>query len=197
MTEDELLDQLADALVDLRKTTCADMVPLWLQASRRVRNRMTGTRLHDMGFAVTDRYRRLSAGNQSNYRSLASWRQVVIWRKLLKDEDGLSRREVNEVRAVERTYFTPFPSNTPPYAHSRKAPDDPMVEELGGPAAFKDAARRGAAKLLEAVEQTHEDAVYDGVIDGIAQDLIGLGAKKSLWNTLKAERLRNDNKETS
>ena len=199
MTEEELLDQLGDALNELRHSTCSDMVPLWLNASRRVRGRLTGGERGNMGFDPSPRYLRLSAGNQSNYRALASWRQVVIWRNLLASMGGeVARRKDNEARAVRRMYFAPFPSNIPPYAYSRKAPDEALVDELGGPSQFKECACRGAAALLLQVEEEAENAPYRGPVDTAVTDLIRLGAKKSLWNTLKAERFRpRESKETS
>ena len=147
LTEPEaeaLVEELATALEAMLDRTCADMGPLWLQATASARRYLGPHGVPELGFQPSERYLRLGKGSRSKYRALAAWRHGALWRDALR-EDVLGDRAHDAVAAV---YFTPYPSNAPPYAWSRSAAEAPGVERFDGPADLKDEAKGGCWRLV-------------------------------------------------
>lgn len=141
---EELLDGLAEALEQLQARTCPDMVPLWLESTREARSELGGDPSEVLPFEPSPRYLGLGKGGRSRYRGLAAWRHATLWRSALAAVPDDDFR-----RAVEAVYFSPFPSNEPPYAWSSRASEAPAVDQFPSATTLKHWAREGCQIILE------------------------------------------------
>jgi hypothetical protein len=141
---DALVDELATALEAMVDRSCADMGPLWLDATAMARRYLGAHAVPEMGFRPSERYLRLGKSSRCKYRTLAAWRHGALWRNALTDE-VLGDRACDAVAVV---YFSPYPKNEPPYAWSRSAAGAPGVERFDGPADLKDEAKGGCWRLV-------------------------------------------------
>ena len=132
-----LIDELAEALEEMITSTCLDMAPLWLDATREQRAYLDGHAVRELDFAPSERYRQLSKGARCKYRQLAAWRHAVIWLSVADEIDPTFRD------AMLAMYFTPFPDNEPPYAWSSRASGAPGVERFGNASTLKDLGEGG------------------------------------------------------
>jgi hypothetical protein len=147
LQRETIIDRLAGALDALRVRTCREMVPLWVEGTRRERE-LLGEVFEDLGFAVSKRYRALSAGARSRYRYLATWRHAVLCEEVA--ERVVDPDYADAVRVV---YFTPYPANKPPYAWSSRASEAPGVERFPSATTLKHYAKEGAWHTGEVLRQ--------------------------------------------
>ncbi len=178
-----LLEELAEALQDMLDTTCADMVPLWLEATSRARRELGSAEPLQMSDDARQRLLALGKASRSKYRSLAVWRHAVLWHRL--------RRWVSDPvfeRAMEIVYFTPYPSNDKPYAWTRNASEAPGVGEFDGPRQLKHLAKEGAYELLMHLRELRAAWERDGRWAEVARlDLTRAAVSGSAWDVLKLD----------
>lgn len=134
---EELTDELAAALEEMMDCTCAEMAPLWAEATRDKRAYLDAHAETDLGFVPSARYRALSKGSRSKYRQLAAWRHAVIWRRT-REQVPTDWRD-----AMVAVYFTPFPENAPPYAWSSRASGAPGALRFASASTLKEHAKEG------------------------------------------------------
>ncbi len=178
-----LIDELAEALETMIDTSCADMGPLWLEATRSARNGLGKSRVPDLGFAPSEKYLALGNSSKSKYRGLAAWRHAVLWQ-------GVAARlkEPAFQAAMEAVYFTPFPSNKPPYAWSSKASSAPDVAQFDSPTTLKHQAKEGCFQSVQVLRDIRHALFRDGSWDSIVRsDLLQPGTRDTLRDVLKLE----------
>lgn len=144
--KEQLLEELAQALEDLRDRCCAEMVPLWLSSSRAAREQIGESTFSDLDFDPSKHFLALSKGARSRYRGLAAWRHAVLWQGTLATVEDRDYRE-----ATDAMYFVPFPADTPPYAWSQNATAAPHIDRFPTPTTFKNWAKEGCNATLAAL----------------------------------------------
>jgi len=183
---DAIVAELGVSLLDMLDRTCADMVPLWLDATRKARS--DGLREHavpGLGFVPGERYFRLGKGSQAKYRTLAAWRHAMLWRRpAIEDADFR--------RAVDALYFTPFPDNVPPYAWSHSAAKAPGVGKFPSATTLKAWAKEGCAVGVAALRRDRESlrAGPSGLADEFRADLLRAATHASVEDVLKLEEMK-------
>ncbi|MFT5685540.1 MAG: hypothetical protein ACI8RZ_006494, partial [Myxococcota bacterium] len=155
-----LTDELAEALETMIDTSCADMGPLWLEATRRARNGLGSARVPNLGFAPSAKYLALGKSSRSKYRGLAAWRHAVLWQGVLGEIEDEDFRE-----ALRTVYFTPFPTNKPPYAWSSKASAAPGVGQFESPTTLKHQAKEGCFQTVQVLRDIRHTLLYEGPMD--------------------------------
>ncbi|TXD34252.1 hypothetical protein FRC98_18835 [Lujinxingia vulgaris] len=131
----QLRDELADALREMVDLTCPSMLPLWLEATKRLRGNYFDAATPELPAYLK---RAMSDSSRSKYKALAKWRHCVVWQSLLVDdpevsveEDNLLQRELGayaETRpTLQAIYFSPC-DDTPPYSFSQKKSDAPTID---------------------------------------------------------------------
>lgn len=141
--EADLVDALAAALEAMIDQSCADMGPLWVEATRAERAYLGDGAVSALGFTPSPRYLSLSKGARSRYRGLAAWRHAILWREIESRIDDPDFRA-----ALRAVYFTPYPDNAPPYAWSSRASDAPDVARFESPTSLKHLAKEGCWQAL-------------------------------------------------
>jgi hypothetical protein len=140
MTEEEeerLLDELLDVLDLVTSTSgCADMVPLWLEATKRPRA-VHFRPASSPTLAVPPHIRAWGRSMRSKYAALAAWRHAVLAERILEAIGSAA------AAAVQAMYFTPVEANEPPYSWSKASSRHPMAREWPSANVFDDQARRG------------------------------------------------------
>jgi hypothetical protein len=177
-----LIDELAAALEDMMDCTCPDMGPLWLDATRSERVWVGGA--IDLPFRPSPRYLALSKGSRSKYRGLAAWRHAVTWQDALVPVDPDFRA------AAEAVYFSPYPSNEPPYSWSQSAEGAPGMEKFPSASELKRWAKEGAwhavVVLRKKAAALHEAGSWH---EEVREKLVRTGCRESLTDVLKLEEL--------
>lgn len=132
-----------------------------------------------MGLEPSARYLALGKGSRSKYRGLAAWRHACLWR------DALAER-VRE--AVSILYFTPYPSNAPPYSWSRSAADAPGVERFKGPRELKTHGKDGCWTTVQRLKEEQHAWLSDGSWAAeVRARILRVGCRESLTDVLKLE----------
>lgn len=179
----QLIAELADALEELKDSTCAEMVPLWLAATRKERRHLGDPSKDSMGFQPSQRYLSLSKGSRSKYRTLAAWRHVMLWSGALRQ---ISQHVFR--RAVEAIYFTPYPNNQPPYAWSRRSVDAPGVRDFDSPTTMKNFAKEGCFESVEALRKRRQTLLKDGSWEAELRAMfLRCGVRETVRDVLKLE----------
>ncbi|MFU8806732.1 MAG: hypothetical protein ACNA8W_23185, partial [Bradymonadaceae bacterium] len=139
MTNDRTLSlEIAEALAEMVSLTCQTMQPLWLDASRKVREALQPIQKELPSDYGPHLRRSLSGKQRSSYKALACWRHSVVWKELIDgnvpehlidelsdDEDVQQFREYTAtMRAI---YFTRC-SDEPPFSHSQKKSAAPALQ---------------------------------------------------------------------
>jgi hypothetical protein len=185
LTDEEaeaLCDELALALDELRSTTCFDMVPLWLDATREPRKLLAPQAIPELGFTPSPRYLRLSKGARSKYRGLAAWRHAVIWRRVRPRIEDPDHRD-----ALEAVYFTPYASNEPPYAWSSSAAKAPAVGRFGSATTLKHWAKDGCWHSVALLRRERRQLEVGRWADGVRAHLLKPATRDTLRDELKLE----------
>lgn len=141
--QEQLLEELAQALEDLRDRCCAEMVPLWLSSSLAARKHIGEGTFSQLDFEPSKEFFGLSKGAKSRYRALAAWRHAVLWQRTLEALEDPDFRA-----ATEAMYFEPYPANAPPYAWSQSAAKAPRVGRFDSPTTLKHWAKEGCQATL-------------------------------------------------
>ena len=177
-----LENELIDAFERLSDSTCADMAPLWLAATRSAREGL----LEQATWTEppTDRYLRMAPASKSKYRALAAWRHAVMWREAHR----LANLDQPDREVVDAIYFTPAP-NSAPYSWSRSAADCPALPRGANPSWVKERASEVAGELLGALIQEH--GRFHGLPnnwDQTAARILAVATRPTLDDVLKLER---------
>ena len=143
---DALVDELAAALEEMVARSCADMAPLWLDATRSARALIGDDAVPELGFVPSPRFMALSKGARSRYRALAAWRHAVLWQRA-----HVSVADAEFHDAMEVVYFTAYPDNAPPYSWSQSAAKAPGVERFESPTTLKNHAKEGCWHSVDAL----------------------------------------------
>lgn len=171
-----LSEALAKTLEELRERTCADMVPLWLAATAKVRASLFPADAPP-GWLASENYRCLSKAAQSKYRTLAVWRHAVLWKGLHEKRPAL--------RAV---YFTPYRENRPPYAYTRSA--RPIAKQAPSDLKFD-----AAEQCAETLHKLREARDHLGDQSAPLHELLCLATRPTLYDVLKLEKHDPDGEE--
>ena len=127
MKNRKLNDALSAALEEMIEATCLDMLPLWLEATQRLRKKYFDKAIPE----VPDHLKQgFSDSTRSKYKALAKWRHGVFWQDLLVEEfrdspkegsllHGELRRYAEDMPTLRAIYFSPC-ENEPPYSYSQK-----------------------------------------------------------------------------
>lgn len=180
---DHLTEEIASALEQMMDLTCAEMGPLWLEATRQQRVHL-GT-VNELPFRPSPKYLALNKSSRSKYRGLAAWRHAVMWQDVLVEvADGDYRA------ATEAMYFTPYPANEPPYAWSRSGERAPGVASFGTATTLKDYAKEGAWHTVAALRRRARELEANGSWHfEVRAGLVRVGCRDSLVDVLKLEAL--------
>jgi len=178
--EEALVDELGDALDALMADTCREMGPLWVRVTHRVRVSMGLKGDPNLGFEPSRRLLELSKGMQSKYATFAAWRHAVIWRGVLPRMTNQRQRA-----AVQTIYFTPYPSNLPPYAWSQSAAEAPGIDAIGGAALAKSRAVDGCAESLELLTAELNENNRGTFLQEIKAKFLGIAVRDSVKDVLK------------
>jgi len=181
--EEALREELVDALEAMMDRSCADMAPLWLDATREARSYLSGAEIREMPFALSESYLALGKASHSKYRGLATWRHAVLWCEVLEVIDDAEFRD-----AMTCVYFTAFPKNEPPYAWTRSAKRAPGVERFASATSLKNQAKEGCFRALKALVQELESLLDDGSWEKEVRAMfLRAATRRSLWDVLKLE----------
>ncbi|MFT5582786.1 MAG: hypothetical protein ACI9VR_000362 [Cognaticolwellia sp.] len=178
----QLVSELAAALEEAVDRSCPETAPLWLDATRRHRAELTHTEM-SLGFTPSAKFMALCRSSRSKYRSLAVWRHVVVWKRVLP-----TLSEIEQRHALEAVYFTPFPSNLPPYAWSKSASNAPGVKDFGGPRPLKRLAREGAEQVVLKLCAYMDELDQKHVLQDLTFKLIKPAVTTTACDVLKLER---------
>lgn len=178
---DALVEELAVALEELLDHTCAEMAPLWLDATRSARAPLGAAAELELGFEPSAAFLALGKAGRSKYRALAAWRHAVLWKDLLP---GLGDWRA----ATETVYFTPYPANRPPYAWTRGAAEAPGAERFPSPTTLKHHAKEGARELVQGLLDLLASPGVDERAE-IEADLLRVATRETLTDVLKLEEL--------
>lgn len=177
-----LVERLADALERLHDTTCAEMVPLWVDVTRQARKELGGLENRTLGFTPSRRFLALSKGSRSKYRYLAAWRHAVLLHGALDHVDD------DEFRgAVEAVYFDPYPENAPPYAWSRSGDAAPRIAEFPSASTLKNWSCEGAYQTVMRLVGVVERMQYGSWAEVHEAAFLRLGCRRTLRDVLKLE----------
>lgn len=179
----QLTEEISAALEYVIDHTCRDMAPLYLDATRSQRAPIG--EVTSLPFTPSARFLALAKGSRSKYRQLAAWRHAVVWQQALKP-----LTDPDFQRAVNAIYFTPFPTNNPPYAWSSSASAAPDVGAFPSATTLKEWARNGAwhtvDHLRSRVHQLDRGGTY---ADEVTAALLKPGCRDTLSDVLKLEEL--------
>lgn len=174
-----LIDEVVTALEKLEDTSCPEMVPIWLDGTRLARRDLPSDAQPTLGFTPSERYLRLGRSGQNKWRAVACWRHAVLWTGALDSVDP------DFARAVTAIFFTPFPSNKPPYAWSGKPSASPNAPEFSSVTDLKNWGKEGAWQSVKAVrdELRQERAVT--LSDELRHALLKTGCRDTVRDALK------------
>lgn len=178
---EQLVDELADALVAMIDASCVEMGPLWLADTHALRAELTGQVLTTLGFEPSPRFLALSKGARSKYRGLAAWRHAVLWMDILPAVDR------DYARALEAVYFTAYPANSPPYAWSRSAKACPRVSEFASPSTLKTWAAEGAWLAVDRLIEVQATLMTGSRLQELTGQFIHRATRRSLRDVLKLD----------
>lgn len=180
---DSLVDELATALDEMVRKSCAEMAPLWIRATRQARTGLGDAQVTELGFAPSQRYLALSKGARSRYAQLAAWRHAVLWQAILRDLDDPDHAE-----AVQTVYFTPYPHDAPPYAWSQRVSDAPGIERFPSPSTLKNWSKEGCWRSVALLRALRRRLLDDGSWGAeLRADLLKAGCRDSLRDVLKLD----------
>lgn len=176
--ESSLADELAEALEQMVDTTCLDMLPLYVQATKPAAKRHLES-TSALGH-VSPRVLKMSRSSRTKYGVLAAFRHAVIWTGVLDDVDP------DFGRAVRDLYFTPYPRNRAPYAWTARSSECPAAGRWQeGPNHLDRMAKEGcwaAICLLRGIVAEGGDAMQQARADFVACAL-----KKTAKDVLRLE----------
>jgi hypothetical protein len=178
-TLEELVDELADALELLLDTSgCADMGPLWWQATRDARDQWMRPST-PANLALSPRLRAMSKSSRSKYRVLAAWRFGVLLEQVQPSVDA-------QAKAVSAIYFTPYDRNEPPYSWSSRVGSSPAA--FSTPSELKELSADGCwdlvCQLRSRVLELHEELER---VTWRRAEIIEAGLRRTLRDVLKLE----------
>ena len=177
----ELVEELAEALERMVDRCCLDMGPLWLDATRELRQNLEKYQISRMDFSCSPRYLALSKGARSRYRGLAAWRHAVLWQ-------SVSGPDPEFQAAMETLYFQVYPENAPPYAWSSRASDAPGADRWPSATSLKHQAKEGCLQALLALKARKKELETTGEWNHELRALFLTPAvRDSLWDVLKLE----------
>lgn len=179
-----LVEELAVALEELMDQTCADMGPLWVEATRNARAFLDEHATFTLGFAPSPRFVGLSKGARSRYRELAAWRHAVLWREVTPRVEDEEYRE-----AMRVVYFTRYPDNEPPYAWSQRASDAPGVAAFGSATTLKHRAKEGCWHAVRILRRERLALKQGAWSEELRAELLRAATGSSLRDVLKLEEL--------
>ncbi len=181
--EEQLVDELAEALEEMVRRSCPSMAPLWHRSTHRARSRLGGA-LPDLGFEPSRRVLQLGGPAQTKYASLACWRHAVLWRSVLRWIE-----DADFQAAVEAVYFTPYPADEPPFAWSRGASRAPDVSRFPSASTLKEWAKEGSWLAVSRLRhETDELRHQDGSLFAeIVAELLSPAVRRTVRDVLKLE----------
>jgi hypothetical protein len=210
--DEELRDELVDALQDMVNMTCPDMRPLWLERSRSEREKMdgglengeNGENGNGLPEDAPDRFADRSPTWKTKYKSLAGWRHAVLWQELEDGEppeflrgwepkddevaDEVERFPEKSGRAMELLYFEEYPPNEPPYAWSKKT--SPQTREDEPATQLRQEAMRGCWASLHLLEEIWSRVFHASEGGDLREDFLMLGMYGTLSDVLKFDDYR-------
>jgi hypothetical protein len=199
--EEELVDELADALYEMEQKTCKDMRFLWLDLTENLRKDLDC----DGSFPDTSEtpgYVNRSASWKSTYKALAGWRHAVVWQELETEglpepvddwepddddvEKELDKYPTESREAMRRIYFQEYPYNTSPYSWSKKTSEivddtDKSVDNL------RLRAMRGCWSSLQMLERIWSKTSFRK-----RSEFLYRGMRSTLSDLLKFDDRRDD-----
>lgn len=122
--------EISEALEKMVKHSCPDMLPLWLEGTKKLRKKYFQAPAPEFPVHLRNR----SPSFCSKYKCLARWRHGVIWRRDRLDEDidsekvDESAQLSKEREAMDAIYFTRC-ENRPPYSYSQKKSESPRLKQ--------------------------------------------------------------------
>lgn len=191
MNDEDLLNDLADALEEMTNKTCADMRVLWLEGTKKLRQKY----LPAPNAEVPDHLKKRSPSFRSKYQALARWRHGVVWQKLLESPDKLPQdvKDAEEYAEflenqdlLQAIYFEPC-ANEPPYSYSQKKSASPRFKEVPfAESRVLSGSIRGAWASLKILEKLHSEAEGGPEADFLKASI----SSKSLDDILKFDSYR-------
>lgn len=185
--EGQLVGELAAALEEVVETSgCLDMLPLYLQATSRLRHEfLAEDPWGRTAPPLTPRLAAMVKGSRSKYGALAAWRHAVLWRRTRERIDPDFRT------AMDTLYFTPYAQNAPPYAWSRRSSEAPGADRFTSPNELDRFAREGCWEVvLKLREECGPGA--GNLRDEAQRAFVRAGVRKSLRDVLRLEEQWED-----
>lgn len=177
--EDLLLDSVMDALADMVDLTCADMLPLWLRASRSVRASLCKTRTMEVP-PYPLRLQAVQRPTKSKYMALAGWRHCVVWLRLLEEPCLFDAPQ--DLECMRLTYFQPC-VNEQPYSYSQRTSVTPDMPRGLTVSEVRTSARGACMSSISALREEYQR--QQNRRDQERMDFVLLGLKDSLRDVLK------------
>lgn len=186
----ELLEQeIVEAIGDMVDLTCADMRPLWLIRTHKIRadlmKRKTGKGLDELTPAYPEAMSGYVKSNRTKLAALAGWRHAVVWQDLAKITKWIegSKATKEAVEAMKIVYFKPC-ENVPPYTNSQRVSNADAPR--GGKREFREKVAEGAnATLHELLKQKKMRSVPKSDADEICRSLLERATEPTVHDVLK------------
>ncbi len=178
---ERIVEELAGALEEMVDRSCFEMAALWQAETRRARRELGEHAIREADFEPSPRYLRLSPGQRSKYRGLASWRHACLWR------DIVPRIDDDFGRAVDAVYFTPYPRNEPPYAWSSRASACPRLADFPNATTLKNWGKEGAWASGDLLAAECAKLLVGDRADEIRAAILRCASRRSVHEVLKLD----------